>query len=334
MIDLHLHLDGSLSIEDYRYLATTHNIQLNDDFPNSIFVSNDCENLNEYLKKFDLPLTLLQDELSLAYATKSLINRLYEKGYIYAEIRFAPQLHTKEGMTQNNAVLAVLSALNSSLKNKPDFDANIILCCMRQGSYEENLETIELANKYKGFKVVSVDLAGPEAYQNGMMYKDLFDRAEEYGLNVIIHAGEECGSDEVMTAINTLHAKRIGHGIHLDLTLNNTKLITQNNISFEFCPTSNLQTKSLSDYCCLPLRQFLSYGINVTINSDNMTISNTDVYEEFKKIIKSHNLQPFEIKQLLLNAADAAFLPIDKKILLKKKIELNFVEFYYKVTNN
>ena len=130
MIDLHLHLDGSLSIEDFKYLAERQNYDLGDDFPNNIYVSPDCKSLEEYLERFNLPLALLQDEFSLAYAVSSLVNRLYNAGYIYAEIRFAPQLHTQKGMSQENAVIAACAGLRNGLRGKDNFNVKLILCSL------------------------------------------------------------------------------------------------------------------------------------------------------------------------------------------------------------
>ena len=171
MIDLHLHLDGSLSLEDFKFLAERNGIDLGKDFPNNVYVPEGCKSLEEYLERFDLPLSLLQDEMSIAYVTKSLVDRLYKAGFIYAEIRFAPQLHTRKGMSQEDAVIAALAGLKSALKDKKDFDVNLILCCMRQADYETNRETVKLARKYKNDKVVCLDLACPEASHTGDFYK-------------------------------------------------------------------------------------------------------------------------------------------------------------------
>ena len=100
MIDLHLHLDGSLSIEDFLYLSKKDDIDLGSDFPNNIYVNNDCSSLEEYLERFSLPLKLLQTKENLSYVVSSLVDRLYNLGYIYAEIRFAPLLHLEKGLTQ------------------------------------------------------------------------------------------------------------------------------------------------------------------------------------------------------------------------------------------
>ena len=217
MIDLHLHLDGSLSLDDFKYLAKRNGVDLGKDFPKNVYVPEGCKSLEEYLTRFDLPCSLLQDQFSLAFVTKSLVDRLYELGYIYAEIRFAPQLHTLKGMSQEEAVLGAIQGLKEGLKGKKNFDANLILCCMRQSSTEVNMPAIELAEKYRNDKVVAVDLAGPEAFHTGDFYTPLFDEAKRRKLNIIIHAGEACGTDEVLRAVDLLHAQRIGHGVHLDI---------------------------------------------------------------------------------------------------------------------
>ena len=252
-------------------------------------------------------------------------------GYIYAEIRFAPQLHTQKGMSQEDAVIAACAGLRNALKDKPDFDAGLILCAMRQSDYETNLPAILLADKYRDRGVVAVDLAGPEAFHTGDYYQDLFDEAQKRNLNITIHAGEACGSEEVIKAIDLLHAKRIGHGVHLDINFENVKKMTEQNIFYEFCPTSNLQTTSLENYAAVPLRQFDRFGIKVTINSDNMTVSNTDVLKEYRHLFKEFKLQKYEVRHFLMNSIEASFTSIDKKQALMRELDKRLDNFYEEV---
>ena len=331
MIDLHLHLDGSLSVEDFKYLAKRQRVDLGKDFPKNIYVPHDCTSLEQYLERFDLPLQLLQDEFSIAYAVESLINRLHHYGYIYAEIRFAPQLHTRKGLSQDDVVLAATSGLKHALRTRPGIKANLILCCMRQADYDTNLQAIVLAQKYRNSGVVAVDLAGPEAFKTADHYKALFDEAKKRKLNIIIHAGEACGSSEVEMAVDLLGAKRIGHGVHLNLTHENVLKMTQKRITFEFCPTSNLQTTSLKSYKDVPLRQFDGYGIRVTINSDNMTVSNTDVLQEYRHLYKTFQLKIYEVRHFLQNSIDAAFISQEEKFLLTEELNKRLDSFYSKV---
>ncbi len=331
MIDLHLHLDGSLSIDDFKFLAERNGVDLGEDFPNNVRVPEGCKSLEEYLERFDLPLSVMQDEISIAYVTKSLVNRLYDMGYIYAEIRFAPQLHTRKGLTQEDAVLAAISGLNNALRDKQNFDANLILCCMRQADYKTNRQTALLAKKYQDRKVVCLDLAGPEAFHTGDFYQSIFDEAKDNGVNIIIHAGEACGSDEVIRAIDLLHAKRIGHGVHLDLSRENVRKVVENRIAFEFCPTSNLQTTSLPDYEHVPLKDFDKYGILVTINSDNMTVSNTDVLKEYRHLYKTFKFTKYEVRHFIANSIEAAFISQEDKIRLLKELDKRIDSYYQKI---
>ena len=327
MIDLHLHLDGSLSPDDCVYLAEQQHIDLGKDFPSNLFVPADCPSLEEYLTKFELPLKLLQDRSALKYTAYSLVSRLAKMGYIYAEIRFAPLLHLEKGMSQLDAARAALDGVEEALEEYPGFEANLILCCMRHASMELNKETIEVAHKLKGTRVVAVDLAGAERLHPSSYYKEVFDLAKKYKLNITIHAGEATGSDEIMMAIDN-GAMRIGHGVHLSLDKETIKRVKNNNICFEFCPTSNLQTKSLLRYEDVPLRAFLDNGISVTINSDNMTVSNVNAISEMSVMKKIFNLSKEEVNDLLLHSINHAFVSENAKQKLKEKLANRIDEYY------
>ena len=327
MIDIHLHLDGSLDVMDCIYLAEKYNIELGDDFPLNLFVPQNCPSLKEYLTKFNLPLSLMQNKEGLRLSAKSLVKKLFSLGYIYAEIRFAPLLHLEKGLNMDEVVESVLNGLEDGLKECPDFECGLILCCMRHASIELNKETIEVANRFKGTRVVGVDLAGDEKLFPCSAYKEAFDLAKKYQLNITIHAGEATGSDEIMMAIDN-GAKRIGHGVHLSLDKQTIDRVKKENVCFEFCPTSNLQTKSLSAYKDVPLRQFLDNGIDVTINSDNMTVSNVNAISEMKKMVETFNLSKEEVNTLLLSSINHAFANEKVKEKLKEKLANKIDEYY------
>lgn len=327
MIDLHLHLDGSLSENDFRILANKQGVSLGKTFPDNIYVPADCPSLEDYLTRFALPCALLQDKDSLSYVTESLVKRLDEKGFVYAEIRFAPLLHLEKGLTQLEVAKAVLNGLEKGLKQCKQLDANIILCCMRHASEEINMGTVEVAHQLKGTKVVAVDLAGAEALHPSSYYGRIFGKAKEYGLNITIHAGEATGSDEIMMAMDN-GASRIGHGVHLSLDSKTIARVKKENTCFEFCPTSNLQTKSLKTYQDVPLRQFIENNIPVTINSDNMTVSNTDAIREMSIMKKTFNLSQEEVLTLLKNSVLHAFTSEENTKALLHKLEERIDDYY------
>ncbi|MCD8209260.1 MAG: adenosine deaminase [Coprobacillus sp.] len=327
MIDLHLHLDGSLSVEDVKYLCALNGVAEPKDIESTLKVSPSCQSLNEYLEKFAFPLKLLQTKESIAYAMKSLIKRLYTSGIFYAEIRFAPLLHLEGGLSMDEVVETAIHAAEEAVSETVNFDVNIILCCMRNASLELNKETIQVAESHRN-KICGVDLAGPEVGHPCDDFKEVFELAYNRGLNITIHAGEATGSDQVIDAIEELHATRIGHGVHLDLTPENLDLVRNENIGFEFCPTSNVQTTAIESYSKCPVTAFLYNNVLVCLDADNLTVSGVDVIDEYRKAVKEFNLTQGQVYRLLNNAIIMSFTDEPEKRWLTSILNERIDQFY------
>lgn len=318
LIDLHLHLDGSLSVKSVKELAALQNIAIPEDAEllKQLRVNDDCKDLTEYLEKFAFPGMLLQTKEAIALSVYNLQEELKEQGLIYAEIRFAPQLHTHKGLSQKEIVEAAIEGLNRS-----DFCANLILCCMRgNDNHEENLETVKMAKEYLGKGVCCLDIAGAEALFPTDDFKDIFDLAKELGVPYTIHAGEADGPKSVYKALE-YGTKRIGHGVHSIEDEDLLKKLADEGITLELCPTSNLHTcifDKIEDY---PIRKFMEKGIKVTVNTDNMTVSNVTLGSEFKKLIAAFDLTDDEVKDIARNSVNACFADEETKKELLDKIE-------------
>ena len=149
MIELHLHLDGAIPPETMWALAQEKGVPMPaetlEGFQHWLVETSDCADVNTYLARFELPLQLMQDAPSIARVTKDLMTELSRQGHIYDEIRFAPQLHRREGLTQRQAIEAVLEGRRQALAENPGYDAGILLCAMCIGpetvNMAENLET-------------------------------------------------------------------------------------------------------------------------------------------------------------------------------------------------
>ena len=320
MIDLHLHLDGSLPIKTVLKLAKLQNIALPGEdeatLRKYLAVSPSAKSLNDYLRCFDLPLMLLQSCEAVKIALYELICELKEQGIIYSEIRFAPQLHTKCGCTQREIIEAAITGLDKAQK---DFNtkSNLILCTMRGGSEEDNLLTVSLAAEYLGNGVCAVDLAGAEALYKTELYRNVFSLAARLCVPFTIHAGEADGVQSVKTAVE-FGARRIGHGV---AAVDDDELldeIKRKNISIECCLTSNLQTKAVSKLENHPIKDFLRLGINATINTDNMTVSDTTVEKELSLL--SDIAPEISRKTLMRNAVNAAFLSDNEREELMRRM--------------
>ena len=321
-IDLHLHLDGSLSLASVRRLAEMQGIEIPEsdgEVRKLLSVSADCRDLNEYLEKFSFPGTLLQTREGLREAVRALAEELKTEGHIYAEIRFAPQKHCERGLTQEDAVAAALAGLALT-----DFSAQLILCCMRgDDNHAENLETVEVAAKYLGKGVCAVDLAGAEALFPTKDFEDVFALAQRLGVPAAIHAGEADGPESVRAALR-FGAKRIGHGVRSAADPELMKLLAEQGVPLEVCPTSNLNTVVVSDIRDYPFRKLLDAGVRLTVNTDNRSVSATDIRREFTLLAEAFRLTRDEVKSLLLNAAEASFAPAEQRDELKRKIEASF----------
>jgi adenosine deaminase len=305
IIDLHLHLDGSMSLECARSLAKKQGIALPDDkeLLSRLRVSDDCRDLNEYLERFDLPLSLLQTAEAISESVERLCNELQSQGLIYAEIRFAPQLHLQKGLTQEEVVLAAIEGLNRS-----DFFASLILCCMRGADNREaNIETVCLVKKYLEKGVCAVDLAGAEALFPNEGFVDVINYARSLSLPMTLHAGEALGADSVASAIE-LGADRIGHGVRSIENPEILKSLAEKKIPLELCPTSNLNTRVFDDLKDYPIRTLLESGVLITVNTDNMSVSATTLAEEYQRLADALELTEADLKKIALCSISATFL--------------------------
>ena len=322
MIDLHLHLDGSLTPELVTRLAQLQNVSLpkeGESLEELLSVPADCASLNDYLRCFDLPVAVLQTPEALTLAVEDLCRRLEAQGLLYGEIRFAPSQHTRKGMSQTQVVEAAIAGLPKREKGEWGFAAQLILCCMRGGDDSANRETVEVAARYLGKGVCALDLAGAEALYPTDGYTDLFSYARSLCVPFTLHAGEADGPESVWQALK-LGASRIGHGVRSKEDPELVKYLREHRVPLELCPTSNLQTKAVLDLEHFPVREYLEKGLLATINTDNMTVSRTTLGGEFE-LLRSDGLTEEEYQTLLYNSVEAAFLPPEEKAALKAALE-------------
>lgn len=313
LYDLHLHLDGSVSFNTARKLAAMQGMQPESDavLKQRMVVSKDCRDLNEYLTKFDYPLSLLQTKEAISESVYDLLMVLNNQGLSYSEIRFAPQLHTKKGLNQEKVICAAVDGLrrfeNEAAKQAYSLKSGFILCCMRgSDNFKENYETLELAQEFLNKGICAIDLAGAEGLYPTKNFRSLLKKAYAMKLPMTIHAGEADGPKSIWDAIEC-GAKRIGHGVRCVEDKVLMKRLLEDGIALELCPTSNLQTRIFKDITEYPIRKLLDAGIRVTINTDNMTVSNVTVQSELQMIENVFAFSENEMKLILENSRYAAF---------------------------
>lgn len=283
----------------------------------NLYVPPECTSLVEYLERFALPTRVLQTEYALELSARELVTRLAGQGLIYTEIRFAPQLHTRGGLSQKQVVEAVLRGAAQAQKDSPSIRAGILLCALIGG--DGNAQTLDLARTYLGAGVVGADLAGAEGTVPLETYAPLFEQAAKDGLPFTLHAGE-CGSAENVRRAVELGAKRIGHGCGAAKSESCMALLRREQITVESCVISNLQTRAVPSLAEHPIRTFFDHGIAVTVNTDNMTCSNTTLAREHRVIESAFGFTDAQFLQMDRNAIRGAFLPEAEKEALYRRL--------------
>ncbi|AJY73950.1 adenosine deaminase [Paenibacillus beijingensis] len=323
-IELHCHLDGCVRPQTLADIARREGIELPagslEELTTLMKVPPSCSSLVEALKCFELPLKCMQTPYALERIAMELAEDAARENVKYIEVRFAPHLHTEQGMTVEDAIVSVGAGLAAAEK-KTDIIARMIVTCMRNHSVEVNIEAVRAAAKFLGKGVVGVDLAGDEENFPPELHEKVFQLADELGIPVTIHAGEAGGANNIRTAVERLHARRIGHGVRLYEDAGAQQLLHDRNIPLEMCVTSNVQSKAVDSLEKHPIRSYLERGIGVTVNSDNRTVSDTDLTKEYQLLADHFQFKAADFKKVAVQAIEAAFVEPELKPELLRKFQ-------------
>lgn len=312
-IDLHCHLDGSLTQACLCELSGRE-VALEE-----LQVKEDCQNLAEYLEKFDLPLQYLQTADGLRKASKAFLMNLENDNIAYVEVRFAPLLSVNEQLNCKQVMEAVLSGLEEA-KKECQIPYNVIACVMRHHSIEDSLQMMKECREFLGHGLCALDLAGNEAAFPMENFRELFAEAKNMGYPFTLHAGE-CGRVENVIESVKAGASRIGHGIALTGNPEAIQFCKERKIAIEMCPISNIQTKAVSCKEEYPIREFLDAGLRVTLNTDNRTVSNSTIAKEMEFIQNTYGITDEELRRMTENAIEASFAEDEVKQMLWKQMQ-------------
>ena len=321
-VDLHFHLDGSMVPETTWRLAKERGIKLPtetlEEFKKYLYVTANCNDVAQYLSRFALPVSILQDKAALKETTYDTIEMIANQGVRYCEIRFAPQLHIEKGLTQADAIDAVLEGVEAAAGKFPKTKVNIILCAMlnpTNANRELNLETARLSNEYYGKGVVALDLAGWELAYPMKAYEELFAERRKLGLPITIHAGDDGTPENVSTVID-FGASRVGHGHKTWFDKDVLNKVKANDVALEICLTSNIQCKTEPSYAEHPAKKLYDAGVKVTLNTDNTILSAVNLDDEYDHAINDCGFTYNDLIKMNINSVNASFATQEEKKLL------------------
>src|SRR6476661_5353645 len=319
--ELHCHLDGSLRPATMIELGHEHGKPMptpDAELLRAFMRVDDARHLEDYLERFAITLSVMQTESALERIAFELAEDAAADGVRYIEVRYAPVLNTREGLTLEQAVEAPLRGL-ARAERAHGVVGRVIVCALRHMPLSTSQELAELAVAYRHHGVVGFDLAGGEVGNPSRVHAPAFEYARSHDLACTCHAGEGDDAGSVREAIHVCGAHRIGHATRLIEDTSLTDYCNDRRIPLEICLTSNVQTRAAATYEAHPLRQYFDRGLNVVLNTDNRLMSGTTLTDEYVHAAKKLGFTLDELSTIALNSFESSFLPWeDRQRLLEQ----------------
>ena len=280
--------------------------------------------LNSYLDAFRHTVGVMQTPEALERVAAECAQDLADDGVVYAEVRFAPELHTSRGLTLDEVVSAVLAGFRLGSAGRP-IRVYALLTAMRTAA--RSLEIAELAVRFRDEGVVGFDIAGAEAGWPPSRHLDAFQYIHRENFHTTIHAGEGFGLPSIWEAVQYCGAERLGHGVRIadDITVAPSgavrlgrlaSYVRDRRLPLEMCPTSNVQTGAAEALQAHPIRLLRQLQFRVTVNTDNRLMSQVTVSSEFARLVAEFGYGWPDIEWLTINAMKSAFTGFDERLRL------------------
>jgi len=324
-VELHRHLEGSLRLTTMLDIARQHGVTV----PISMFnlsglvqvQDQDPQTFTNFLDKFKTLRLFYKSPDVIDRVTREAVEDAAHDNICYLELRFTPvALSRAEGFPLHDVMdWVVKSAQEAATKYK--IKVGLIASVNRHESPELAEQVAWLAMEYIKDGLVGIDLAGNEAEFKSDPFQGIFKEAKQTGLHVTIHAGEWGGAENVRDAILNLGAERIGHGVRVMEDESVVALAKERGTVFEVCVTSNYQSGVVRSLPSHPLPSMIAAGLNVTINTDDPSVSRITLSHEYQHVCEKLNVPMSVLKQSVLNAAQASFLNDDEKTKLVESLK-------------
>jgi adenosine deaminase len=322
--DLHCHLDGSVRLKTVLELAQQQGVKLpaetEDGLAKAIKIGHRHKSLEDYLKGFDITLSVMQTEDALYRTAYELAVDAAAENCRLLEVRYAPVLHLQKGLKPTVVVESVLEGLRAA-QRETGIIAGVLVCGIRNMSPDVSLRLAELSVAYKNRGVLGFDLAGAEHGNPAKDHQEAFQLILNNNINCTVHAGEAYGPPSIAQALHYCGAHRIGHGVRLREDGDLLNYVNDHRIPIECCPSSNVQTGAVEDIEAHPFKFYLDFGIRVTINTDNRLITDTTVTKELALVARQFKLTAKDIRNILVGGFKSAFLTFHDRAQLVRKAQ-------------
>ena len=319
--ELHLHLEGAVSPQVVAELAARHSTELA-----GLTAAEVRERLLGYedfqgfLDSYELVCRHLVEPSDYQLALRGLVEEFERQNVLYAEVIYTPSI-AWHFQRDGEAILEALLETTHRLEKEGQLQIRWILDCVRQWPAEEAQRTAELGVKYRDHGVVALGLGGDELAQPMSEFRETYQWAKAHQLHIHVHAGEIGGPEQVWDAVKLLGANRIGHGIQAARDPRLMDYLKEHAIGLDVCLTSNVCTGAWRPLSQHPLPLLLKRGVAVSLNTDDPALFDTDLTAEYELAVTRLGLSRCELRQLVLQSVNRAFLPHDEKMSLMEQIQ-------------
>lgn len=311
-VELHRHLEGSLRVKTMMEIVRAHDLDVKDTgyLRPLVQVERDKDyTFENFLAKFGTLRLFYKSPGIIKRITKEAVEDAAADNVWYMELRFTPvALSQAEAFPISEVIDWVIESVQEAEKAF-DIQVRMIISINRHESVSLAEKVIQLAVDHSQDGIVGIDLAGNEAEYAAGPFQTLFAEAQREGLRITIHAGEWGGPENVQEAIQVLDADRIGHGVRVLEDPEVVRLAVERRIPFEVCVTSNHHSGVIEDITNHPLSEMLMEGLNVTINTDDPSISKITLGHEYRTVTETLGLPLWVLRERVLAAVRASFLP-------------------------
>jgi len=320
--ELHVHLDGALRPATMLELARQQGVRLPADTPEALakaMLVRDAKNLEEYLEKYSITLSVLQSAAALERVAYEFVVDKAAENVRYVEVRYSPLLH-RPALTLAQAIEAPLAGIRRA-SAETGTKVGLIVCGMRTKSPSESLELARAAAEYQSAGVTAFDLAGAERGFPARDHRAAFEYAAGHGMACTCHAGEGDGPQSIHQALHECGAQRIGHGTRLGEDPALLEEVIARKIPLEMCLTSNVHTHVVSAVAEHPFKRYLQQGVVVTLNTDGPLTDGITLTDEYFQAHAVLGLSPDDLARVVLNTCESAFLPEFEKVALVSRVQ-------------
>ncbi len=324
----HIHIVGSTQPETLLWLAEVGDKKVPFNTVEDVKNFFSYTDFNHFIRVYSTVLDCITQESQFERLAYEMVLACNHSNVWDIEASFSAPDHVLKGLDYGN----MLDAINRGLrKGKADFGINsrLRIDLVRNYGPEYGMEVLDWIEE-KGENIVAIDIGGSESKYPPEPYSKVYKRAREMGLYLVAHAGEAAGLESVWGAVKDLNVDRIGHGTIASKDNDLLKLIAKRNITIETCPISNVRTGVISSISQHPIRKFIDHNIRVSVNSDDPTMFDTNMNNEYIQLNRHLGFTLQELFQISLNTINSAFINNIEKTRIRKK----FISKYHKITEN